>query len=258
MIANQVDSYGWISSTLPQGPAGDLFNTINGLAPSKPVNVFNVLQSYHNEKHVSKDEVKKDPAFVNLFLQYPNRVIHDLAMEIVNPNDSDDLKVWKIQDWVVNNITYETDESQYGYDELWVPPVMLLKTMKGDCEDGAFLIMSLALNAGVDPKRLQFYGGEVKAGEGAATGGHGWVAYQRESDEEWVPIDFSYYPDLRPMDKRIPMRLDERYIKQYFIFDVNHVIQSDENRVREPTTYTDQGYMTPNVLLPGWLLNTYA
>jgi predicted transglutaminase-like cysteine proteinase len=30
----------------------------------------------------------------------------------------------KIQKWVVNNIADTTDEEQYGYDELWVPPVM--------------------------------------------------------------------------------------------------------------------------------------
>jgi len=32
------------------------------------------------------------------------------------------------------------------------------------------------------------YGGEVQVGQGAASGGHGWVGYLRESDHEWIPV----------------------------------------------------------------------
>jgi hypothetical protein len=35
------------------------------------------------------------------------------------------------------------------------------------------------------------YGGFVDAGQGAESGSHGWVAYRRESDNEWVAVDFS-------------------------------------------------------------------
>lgn len=247
--------FSWIHSSLP---TNDLFNVINGAVQSKVPDVFEIMNSYSNRKYTSSDDIKSDPVFVNLYLQYPNDTIRNLAMEIVNRGDTDDVKMEKIQAWVVHNIAYAEDKDQYGYDELWVPPVMLLQTRKGDCEDGAFLIMSLALNAGVDPNKLQFYGGEVKSGQGAATGGHGWVVYNRSSDNEWVPVDFSYYPDLRPMDDRIPMKDDERYVKQYFIFNVGNIITSDVNRVRQPTTYTNQGYMPPNVLLPGTWMSQYA
>ena len=249
------DYSSWIQAALP---ANDLFNIINGQSPPTQVSVFDVLQSYYNQKYASQDQIRSDPLFVGMFLQYPNRIIRDLAMEIVDPSDSDDIKMEKIQEWVVNNIEYVEDKEQYGYDELWVPPVMLLKTMKGDCEDGAFLIMSLALNAGVDPGRLRFYGGEVKAGQGAATGGHGWVAYKRETDNEWIAIDWSYYPDLRSMSARKPMRGDERYISQYFMLEIGTIITSDVNRVRNPNMYNNQGYIQPNVLLPGTWISRYA
>jgi hypothetical protein len=194
-----------------------------------------------------------------LFLQFPNQIVAKLAREITAGLSSDDDKIKAIQEWVVRNIEYREDKDQYGYEELWVPPVMLLKSRQGDCEDGAFLIMSLALNSGVDPNRLRFYGGEVKAGEGAATGGHGWVAYRRESDDEWVAIDFSYYPDLRNVDRQTPMKEDMKYINQYFIFEVGEIITSSMNRVRNPDiTYTANATLKPNVLLPGTWLNTYA
>jgi len=249
----------WFTSTV-QGPASELFNTIQGNAPvSKQPNVFDVMNYLNEQKYTSQDQIKSDPAFVNLFLQYPNRIIANLATEITKGLDSSDDKMRAIQEWVVRNIEYTTDKDQYGYEELWVPPVMLLKSRKGDCEDGAFLIMSLALNSGVDPNRLRFYGGEVKAGQGAETGGHGWVAYRRENDDEWIPIDFSYYPDLRAINKRIPMFEDERYVSQYFMFEVGEIIISSVNRVREPNiVYNNNGYIQPNVLLPGTWMSQYA
>ncbi len=144
-----------------------------------------------------------------------------------------------------------TDVEQYGYAELWVPPVMVLNTMKGDCEDDAFSIMSLALNAGGDPERLWLYGGFVHAGEGAAYGGHAWVSSRRESDDEWIAVDFSYYVDLRPMDYRIPLKDDDKYVDDYF-FITNQftVITDNTNRIRDPeVTYTGGGII-PNIFFP--------
>lgn len=248
----QVD---WIrSSLLPQGY--NIFDDINGTtAPATP-NIFE-LTGYQAPEPL--DEVIDDYGYVNFYLQYGNKIIKNLASEIVNEGDSDDEKMEKIQKWVVENVVYEEDKTQYGIGELWVPPVMLLSTMKGDCEDGAFLIMSLALNAGVDPDKLRFYAGIVEVGQGAATGGHGWVAYKRSIDQEWVPIDFSYYPDLRPMNERIPMKDDTRYIDDFLLFEVGRIILTpDTNRVRSPEMYNHQGYVKPNILLPGTWLNAHA
>ncbi len=249
--------FSWIRSISDKD---NIFNTINGAPAPNKLGVFDVINAVNQAKTLSKEEIINDPAYVNMYLQYGNQVIKDLAMEIVNQGDSDDVKMQKIQEWVVRNIQYMEDKAQYGFPELWVPPSMLLNSKKGDCEDGAFLIMSLALNAGVEPDRLRFYAGEVKAGEGAATGGHGWVAYQRDSDREWVIVDFSYYPDLRDMDKRLLMKDDTRYIDDWFVMEVGKVILTPENnRVRNPgVVYSNTAYIQPNVLLPGTWMNAYA
>jgi len=223
-------------------------------------NVFTAINTLNQQAYGPKDTVIRDPGFVNLWLQYPNEIIRDLAMQIVHSQDSNDVKMEKIHRWVVNNIEYMTDEEQYGYEELWVPPVMLLKTKKGDCEDGAFLIMSLGLNAGVDPTRLRMYGGFVDAGPGAASGGHGWVAYRRESDDEWVAVDFSYFPDLRPMDYRTPLKDDEKYVDDYFFITNQYlVITENTNQIRYPEVYYADGGIIPNIFFPaGSLLSRYA
>jgi hypothetical protein len=206
-----------------------------------------------------KDKIMQGSDAVAIWLQYPNDIIKDLALEIVNSNDSNDIKMEKIHRWVVEHIEYTTDKNQYGYEELWVPPVMTLQTMKGDCEDGAFLIMSLALNAGVDPSRLRMYGGFVDAGRGAASGGHGWVAYRRELDDEWVAVDFSYYPDLRPMGKRLPLKEDLKYVDDYFFITSRYTVVTDEtNRIRDPEVYFNNA-MQPNIFFPtGSLLSAWA
>ena len=247
-----------VSMLEPQG-VGE-FNDIKGM-PTNPVAlVFNTIQHLNQNAYGPREQIVRDPNFVNLWLQYPNDIIKNLAMSIVHPTDSDDVKMEKIQKWVVRNIAYMTDEKQYGYEELWVPPVMVLKTRKGDCEDGAFLIMSLGLNAGVDPERLRMYGGFVDAGPGAASGGHGWVAYRRESDNEWVAVDFSYYPDLRPMDARTPLKEDEKYVDDYFFITNQYtVITPNTNRVRDPEVYLSDGGVAPNIFFPtGSLLSSFA
>jgi len=240
-----------------------VFDDINGESIDKTYAatlLFSAINNLNQSAYGPKDRVIKDPGWVNLWLQYPNDFIRDLAMEIVHPQDSDDVKMGKINRWVVDNIEYMTDEEQYGYAELWVPPVMLLKTKKGDCEDGAFLIMSLGLNAGVDPTRLRMYGGFVDAGPGAASGGHGWVAYRRESDDEWVAVDFSYYPDLRAMDYRTPLKDDEKYVDDYFFMTNRYiVITENTNRIRDPEIYYSDGRVIPNIFFPaGSLLSWYA
>jgi len=237
-----------------------LYDDINAKSPGHTdpaANIFTAINTLNQKAYGPKDSIIRDPGFVNLWLQYPNEAIRSMAMEIVHPSDSDDVKMEKIQRWVVE---YKSDMDQYGYEELWVPPVMVLRTRQGDCEDGAFLIMSLGLNAGVDPSRLRMYGGFVDAGQGADSGSHGWVAYRRESDNEWVAVDFSYYPDLKPMDDRTPLKNDKKYVDDYFYITNQYVVTTpDSNRIRDPDVYYSDGSVIPNIFSPtGSLLSWYA
>ena len=137
--------------------------------------------------------------------------------------------------WVQDNVPYRSDIEGYGLSELWVLPTVTVKRGFGDCEDGAFLIHSLMLNAGVPWNRVRTYGGIVVAGVGASTGGHGWTAYKREIDDEWVVVDWCYYPSQDPIDERVPMPEDERYIDDYFYVNVVETVESPiANNVKHP------------------------
>ena len=181
--------------------------------------------------------------FNSLYFMYPNAAIHEFADTVigVKTTDSSDTKMGKIAKWVQGHIQYREDMDNYGYDEFWAPPIFTLRKGSGDCEDGAFLIISLALNTGVPEYRLRMYGGEVKVGQGAATGGHGWVGYRRESDNAWIPVDFSYYPNPN-IDSIVPMSEDNRYIDDYFFMTVSEFVNTPgTNRVRDPEGYDSLG-----------------
>jgi len=184
------------------------------------------------------DDVSQPNILAGLYLQYPNAHLKRLALSIVSPSDTNDTKVAKITAWVIDHIKYVKDKVNYRAEELWAAPTMTLAKKSGDCEDGAFLIHSLALNAGVPANRLRTYGGLVKAGTGAATGGHGWTAYRRESDNEWVVLDFSYYPSKIDTDARPLMKEDNKYIDDFFYMTLtDYVLTELSNRVRDPDNY---------------------
>ena len=191
----------------------------------------------------SRESAAPARLFNSLYFMYPNATIHDFAHTVVGVSaaDSNDVKMGKIAKWVQGHIRYMEDMDNYGYDEFWAPPMFTLRKGSGDCEDGAFLIISLALNSGVPEYRLRMYGGEVKVGQGAATGGHGWVGYRRESDNAWIPVDFSYYPNPN-IESITPMSEDSRYIDDYFFMTVSEFVNTPgTNRVRDPEGYDSLG-----------------
>ena len=197
--------------------------------------------------------------FNSLYFMYPNQSIRDFALNVIGVKaaDSNDEKIGKIARWVQKHIQYKEDIDNYGYDEFWAPPIFTLTKRTGDCEDGAFLIVSLALNSGVPGSRLRMYGGEVKVGKGAATGGHGWVGYLRESDDEWIPVDFSYYPNPN-ISSITPMSQDDRYIDDFFFMNVFEFVETPgTNRVRDPEGYDSMARLK-NQLWIGNLINNFV
>jgi len=67
------------------------------------------------------------------YLQANNPTIKKLAMSIVNEIDSNDEKMYKIEQWVIKNIKYESDIKNYGQDEHWSTPIETLRIKSGDC-----------------------------------------------------------------------------------------------------------------------------
>jgi predicted transglutaminase-like cysteine proteinase len=224
------------------------FSTIEGM--------FAVINSFHfeqNEADVRPDEeMIRDDLFTQTYLQYPNATLSRFVFTIVNRGDSMDEKATKIIRWVIDHIDYATDEAIWGRKEMWQPPAVTFQRRTGDCEDGAFLVHSLLLNAGIPWKRVRTYGGLVRAGQGAETGGHAWTAYRRESDNEWVILDTSYFPNAKSVEERTPMRLlGDFYLDTLFYMTARYSVQTQGNhRIINPGTYTASGTWADRVFFP--------
>lgn len=204
-----------------------------------------VLIQYQNQ--IGTQEAS-DEVDYSEYLQYPNQSIQLVADLIVEPHDSNDTKMYKIEQWVIKNIRYQSDEKTYGRGEFWAYPTMTLSKRLGDCEDGAFLMHSLALHAGIPVNRLRTYGGLVWADNfGVTTGGHAWTAYQRESDDKWIIVDWCYWPTDVPLSERTPMAARRQYIDDWFYVQRDKTVESPyANYVRNPVglrAHQDKGVL---------------
>jgi len=92
-------------------------------------------------------------------------------------------------------LTYTFDDEKYDAPEYWLFPFETVAGGFGDCEDGALLIASLAINAGVPNYRIKVACGNVDNGTKEGSGGHAYCIYLA-SDDEWRIIDWCYYADF--------------------------------------------------------------
>jgi len=116
-------------------------------------------------------------------------------------NGTNDEKMRKCLIWVIENITYKSDMTEYEYDEYWAFPYQTLKHRKGDCEDGAILLWNLALANNIPFWRIRLNAGDVKEPDGTKVG-HAYISYFRESDNEAVVLDWCYYPSYVRIEDR--------------------------------------------------------
>lgn len=198
---------------------------IDYLSPSNnPSDIYSVLtfkiKTYNLYNKYGKITNKLN---YSMYLQYPNSKISSLVNTIVGRGDSDDTKAYKIIEWVQKNITYNSDLSNYGRDEYWALPAQTLQKKSGDCEDGAFLIHSMLLAAGVSSEKLRTYGGLVIDPSGGL-GGHAWTVYKRQSDNQWVLLDWCYNPDDALIEKRETFKEYKDYIDSYFYVTLRETV----------------------------------
>jgi len=85
--------------------------------------------------------------------------------------------------WVAKNIKYVTDKE----GEFWQFAFETLKRKLGDCEDGAILIANMMIMSGIPYWRIRLNCGEVQGG------GHAYLTYLRESDNQWYVMDWCYW-----------------------------------------------------------------
>jgi len=94
---------------------------------------------------------------------------------------------------VKRRLRYTPDQKTHNQPEFWQNPEETWQTKKGDCEDGALLIISLARMAGIPAYRIKLCAGWViNAGKKI---GHAYCIYLAD-DGQWKVVDWCYFPTL--------------------------------------------------------------
>lgn len=130
----------------------------------------------------------------------------------------DNKKAYAILLWVMRNIKYTGDKELHQQKEYWQTPEETIALKKGDCEDGALLIKSLALVAGISDYKMKICCGNVKGGA------HAYVIYLRENIDDfrkgtWCVLDWVYWPSLLPVEKRKEHKDEIKYLDIWFTFN---------------------------------------
>jgi transglutaminase-like putative cysteine protease len=134
-----------------------------------------------------------------------------LALEIVRSDDADDEKMAKIETWVRENIVYTPDIALYGRRDITYHPSVTVRKGRADCEDGALLTQALAAYAGIPLGRVRTVFTLHKPREG-----HAWNLYKRESDGEWIPVDWTWQ-ESPSLDERWPVQETSPFVTWKFL-----------------------------------------
>jgi hypothetical protein len=153
--------------------------------------------------------------------------ILDLYIDYYNLKGWDDEDtMYKIVMWVIDHLQYVGDEVNKGQVEYWQNPEDTIITLKGDCEDGAILIKSLALAAGVPDWKVKILAGMVVGG------GHAYCTYIR-NDETQVILDWCYWPNRLRIPERPERASETNYKEVWFSWDKKY------GYAPKPTEYTN-------------------
>lgn len=109
--------------------------------------------------------------------------------------------------WVMEHITYVPDNSNdtYKTNEYWAYAYQTMHHRKGDCEDGAILLANIMLRSGIPYWRIRLNAGSVNGG------GHAYVTYLREFDNNWTVLDWCYWANYKRVAERPTHDQEQNY-----------------------------------------------
>jgi len=142
---------------------------------------------------------------VKAFIKRNDAILWHVITQLELRKDTPNETALKIQNFVCNFLKYKYDDLTAECPEFWLFPFESIQSEIGDCEDGAILIASLLINAGVPSWRVKVCAAQVMADPVFAPsdtelGGHAYCIYLADRPEserklEWVILDWCYLQD---------------------------------------------------------------
>lgn len=156
----------------------------------------------------SKERIKTD---VRMFIQKDDYLLQELIHTYKLKKDTYNETALACQLFVRDFVFYVSDDSQNGCPEFWQFPFETIVTRRGDCEDGAILMASLMLNAGIPSWRVKVTAGLVQPEPTAPQGGHAYCIYLADrpnGEVAWEIHDWCYYEDTATPTGSKPLAKD--------------------------------------------------
>lgn len=215
----------------------------------KEIELDKAIASFYNVHKISSEEVAVRNTLNNKYpvqdIMYQGRWVNKNnkplrlnvdVRDFVQPRDSsvnkfvrgikiatqpNDVKAYEVQNLVKNKLRYVGDKENSGHAEFWQFPFETMILSIGDCDDGSILMATCLIAAGIPNWRVRVAAGLVKTDSVTApTGGHAYCCYCRESDNNWVVLDWCYYPDNTvPVAKKQLLRDNKNYLDVWFSFN---------------------------------------
>lgn len=161
---------------------------------------------------------KQIDADVKTFIKKDDAILWHVITQIGLRRDTPNETAHVIQNFVCNFLKYKYDDETVDCPEFWQFPFESIQSEIGDCEDGAILIASLLINAGIPSWRVKVCAAQVIADpvfapSDSELGGHAYCIYladRSDSDRklEFVILDWCYLQDPEVPIKEKPLARD--------------------------------------------------
>ena len=187
-------------------------------------------------------------------------VITQLELRKESPNDT----ALAVQNFVCKFLKYTGDEEAEECVEFWQFPFEAIQSEIGDCEDGAILIASLLINAGIPSWRVKVCAAQVIADPIVAPseselGGHAYCIYLADRNDserklEWVILDWCYLQDPEVPIEQKPLAGDGgqegAYKDIWFTFNDQYSWAQNAFEVKEGRISVNRTKQKDEVLAP--------
>lgn len=148
---------------------------------------------------------KQIDADVKAFIKDNDAILWHVINQAELRQDTPNNTAWAIQKFVCSLLKYTQDDVAEDCPEFWQFPFEAIQSQIGDCEDGAILIASLLINAGIPSWRVKVCAAQVVADpifapSESELGGHAYCIYLADRTDterklEWCILDWCYLQD---------------------------------------------------------------
>lgn len=155
---------------------------------------------------------------VRNFIIKNDYILKQIIEEYKLKKDTYNETAYACQKFVVDYLDYVSDIRNDCCPEFWQFPFETIASKMGDCEDGAILMASLMLNAGIPNFRVKVCAGTVQPEPTAPVGGHAYCIYLADREDgtlAWEIHDWCYYEDTDVMTGKKPLLKEGGYNNCY-------------------------------------------